>query len=65
MKKWNVFLLFLSVKHLLLSLPLRTKIKKIKDSTIFYYSKTVGCREIDLGNMCLPRLEYALKSDGE
>ena len=44
---------------------IKDKNKKNKRFNHILFSKTVGCREIDLGNMCLPRLEYALKSDGE
>lgn len=63
MKNWNAFSLFLSVKHLLLSLPLRQWGRGEKTPHIYYYSKTAEFREIDLGSMCLSRLEYALKSE--
>lgn len=62
MKNWNVFSLFLSVKHLLLSFPLKAvRGGRGVESNIFYCSKTAECREIDLGSMSLFTLEYALK----
>lgn len=31
----------------------------------YYITVKLQCREIDLGNMCLSRLEYTSKSEGE
>lgn len=47
--------------QLLLSLPL----VGMRESNIVYYSKTAECWEIDLGSICLFRLEYALKSEDQ